>query len=137
MTKSYSLDLRVRVIECVEQGNSRRAAGRRFSVSESFSIKLMARWRRTGSAEPSRRGRRPGGGKLEPHRVFIIARVHEKPDITMPELGAELEAQRQVTVTPAALSRFLCRAGYSFKKNSDGGGARSHRDCPDPEHLDR
>jgi transposase len=116
MTKSYSLDLRVRVIECVEEGSSRRAAGRRFSVSESFSIKLLDRWRRTGSVEPGRRGRRTGSGKLEPCRAFIIARVREKPDITMPELAAELEAQRQVTVTPAALSRFLCRAGYSFKK---------------------
>ena len=43
MTRSYSLDLRVRVAGFVEAGHSRRAAARHFGVSDSFAIKLMRR----------------------------------------------------------------------------------------------
>ena len=40
MGRSYSLDLRVRVVRFVEAGHSRRAAARHFGVSDSFAIKL-------------------------------------------------------------------------------------------------
>ena len=39
---------------------------------------------------------KPSGGrrhaKLEPHRAFLLEKVAEKADITMPELAAELAA---------------------------------------------
>lgn len=40
MGKSYSSDLRDRVVAFVEAGHSWRAAARRFGVSESFAVKL-------------------------------------------------------------------------------------------------
>ena len=55
MTRSYSLDLRVRVAAFVEAGHSRRAAARHFRVSDSFAIKLMQR--RGSPARPLRRAR--------------------------------------------------------------------------------
>ncbi len=125
MTKSYSIDLRERVIAHVEDGHTCRAAARTFNVSASFAIKLVSRWRATGSAAPARQGRPPGGGKLAPHRDFLIERVENTPDITMPELAAELEAERGVRVVPASLSRFLCAAGFSYKKNTSGHGTRA------------
>ena len=51
--------------------------------------------------------------------------MKETPDITMPELAAELEARHGVGVDPASLSRFLCKAGLSYKKNPAGRGART------------
>ncbi len=123
MAKSYSFDLRERVIQFVDQGHSRRAAARRFDVSPSFAIKLVERWRRTGSSAPGRRGgaRRD---KIGPHREFVIARVAEVPDITMPELAAEM-ALRGVLIDPSSLSRFLCKAGFTYKKNAAGRGTRT------------
>jgi transposase len=57
MAKSYSQDLRDRVIDAVErEGMSCRAAARRFGVSESAAIKWVQRYRRTGSRTPARRG---------------------------------------------------------------------------------
>jgi transposase len=85
-------------------------------VSPSFSVKLVARHARTGSLEPAPQGRPPGTGKLDPYRAFLIGRVQEKPDITMPELAAELAARHGVEVDPASPSRFLCKAGFSYKK---------------------
>jgi transposase len=125
MGRSYSLDLRRRVIDRIAFGQSRRGAAEDMSVSASFAIKLVARQLRTGSLEPAPQGRPPGTGKLEPYRDFLIERVKEKPDITMPELAAELDKHHGIAADPASLSRFLCKAGLSFKKNAAGQRARA------------
>lgn len=125
MGKSYSSDLRERVVAFVGAGHSRRAASRHFDVSESFSIKLMQRVTRSGSTLPGRQGRPPGGGKLAACAAFLIDAVKAKPDITMPELSARLEAERGVQAQPATLSRFLCRCGFTYKKSADGIGMRT------------
>lgn len=125
MGRSYSLDLRSRLVARVAGGQSRRGAAEDLEVSPSFSVKLVARHRSTGSLAPDRQGRPPGSGKLAPYRDFLIARVKQKPDITMPELAAELEARHGVEADPASLSRFLCKAGFSYKKNAAGQGTRA------------
>ncbi len=57
-------------------------------MSVSFVVKLMAALRATGSLKA-----KPEGGwrysKLDPNRDFLMCRVAEKDDITMPELAAE------------------------------------------------
>lgn len=125
MGKSYSLDLRERVIDFVGSGGSRREAASYFDVSPSFTVKLLRRREKTGSLEPAKQGRPRGGGKLAKVRDFLIAQVEKRPDITMPELAAALEAERGVKADPASLSRFFCRAGFTYKKNAAGGGARA------------
>lgn len=127
MGKAYSMDLRERIVAHVTGGGSRRGAARKFGISDSCSVKLLARVGRTGSAEPARQGRPPGGGKLAAHLDFLICSVEQTPDMTMPELAALLAAERGVVANPASLSRALCSAGFSFKKNADGLGARSRR----------
>ena len=53
MPKPYSQDLRDRVIDAVERGKmSRRAAARRYEISESVAIKWLERVERDGSREP-------------------------------------------------------------------------------------
>jgi transposase len=127
MTKAYSLDLRERIARFVDGGRSRHAAAAHFGVSVSFVVKLMAALRATGSFAP-----KPGGGwrysKLDPHRDFLMRRVREKDDITMPELAAEL-AERGTVVAPSSISRWLIRNGYRFKKNAAGQrtGSTRHR----------
>ena len=136
MGRSYSLDLRSRVVAFVEAGHSRRAAARHFGVSESFAITLLRRVARSGSPVPARQGRAPGYGRLEPYAGFLIASVEGQPDITMPELSAALEQTHGVTADPAVLSRFLCRRGFTYKKSPDGGGARTPRHPRRPRHVD-
>lgn len=101
MGRSYSRDLRECVVAFIEAEHSRRAAARHFDVSDSFSIKLMQRMLKLNSILPGRQGRPPGKGK---------------PDITMPELSAKLEAKHGICAQPASLSRFLCRRGFTYKK---------------------
>jgi transposase len=126
MPKPISLDLRARVIEFVEAGQSRRAAAAHFRVSVSFVVNLVKAHRATGSLAP-----KPSGGrrhaKLDPHRAFLLGRVAEREDITMPELASDLEAAVGVRADPASISRWLIRNGYRFKKNSGGQRTRSAR----------
>lgn len=125
MTKSYSLDLRRRVARFVEAGHSCHAAARHFDVSVAFVVRLMAAYRATGSLAP-----KPEGGwrysKLDPHREFLIRRVAEKNDITMPQLAAELAALG-TKVAPALISHWFIRQGYRFKKNAAGQRTRTLR----------
>jgi transposase len=137
MGKSYSPDLRARVSGFVEAGHSRREAARHFGVSPSFAVKLEALRRETGSLKPAKQGRPRGNGKLEPHKAFMIARVKQKPDITMPELAAELLAARGVEASPASLSRVLCNAGFTYKKTAHGVGARTRRRSRTTAGVDR
>lgn len=130
MGKPYSMDLRERVRSMVESGRSRREAARRYDVSASFAVKLADLVSRTGSAEPARQGRPPGGGKLAPHLTALLEWVETEPDITMPELAAKLAAERNVVAHPASLSRVLLKAGLSFKKKPAGLGGRTRGRAP-------
>ncbi len=125
MGKCYSMDLRERVVCYVDDGHSRRQAAEHFGVSPSFAVKLLSRREGTGSLAPSCQGRPKGGGKLAPYLAFLIDRVEARPDITMPELAAVLAASHGVHAHPASLSRLLCGAGFSYKKNAAGLGVRT------------
>ena len=127
MGRCFSMDLRERVTAFVAQGHSRRAAARRLGVSESFAIKLIKHHETSGSPAPVRQGRPQGSGKLAPFEAFLIHEVEMKPDITMPELAAQLLEEHGVTAAPATLSRLLCRRGFTYKKSADGGGMRTRR----------
>ncbi len=102
MARSYSQDLRERIVSCIHSGSSRRAAAARFGVSPSTAVRLQARFESTGSVATARQDRPPGGGKLGPHRDFLIEQVD-----------------------PSSLSRFLCKQGFSYKQNTAGIGTRT------------
>jgi transposase len=127
MGRAYSTDLRRRLIRKVQAGASRRAAAEHFDVAPSTAVRLYARYEESGSIEPEKLGRPLGSGKLGPHRDFILEQVKRTPDITMPELAALLAAERGIKVDPSNISKFLCAAGYSYKKSPSGLGARTRR----------
>jgi transposase len=115
MPKSYSGDLRERVIEAVEmEGVSRREAAERFEVSASSSVRWLQRWNESRSAAP-----KPRGGSVSPleaHAERILALIAERPDLTLKETLAEL-LKRRVRTSRSALSRFFGRHDITFKKS--------------------
>jgi transposase len=126
MPKPLSNDLRERVVGFVEAGHSRRAAAAHFLVSPSFVINLMTLFRQTGRVD-----HRPIGGrrhaKLDQHRAFIVRRIGEKADITMPELADALATATGTRADPSSLSHWLIRNGFRYKKNAAGQRARQAR----------
>ena len=122
MARPYSLDLRERVVATVSGGQPCRAVAELFDVSVASVVKWSQRSRATGSAAP-----KPMGGKrpflLEGERGWLMARLREKPDLTLHALLEEL-AGRGVVVSCDTLWRFLKREGISFKKNRLRGRAK-------------
>ena len=122
--KAYSGDLRVRVIEAVAAGASRREAAERFEVSAASAIKWLQRWRDNKSAAS-----KPRGGSVSPLEEFavdILAVVAEHPDLTLVETVAELR-KRRIRTSRSALWRFLDRHNITFKKNPASGRTAASR----------
>jgi transposase len=91
-----------------------RAAARHFDIGASTAIRWSKRARETGSVAAL-----PMGGKrpfaLAAQGDWVLARLAEKPDITLRALLAELRA-RGVVVSYFGVWHFVDRAGLSFKK---------------------
>ena len=116
MSRSYSTDLRVRVIRSISGGLSRRRAAARFGVGVSTAVKWYRRYRETGEVAARKQGQ-PGGSKLDAHEAFILALVKARPDISLAEIAEGLAEKRAVSACPATVWYFFKRRGISFKKN--------------------
>jgi transposase len=128
MPKSYSADLRKRVIEAVEMGASRHEAADRFEVSVSSAVKWLQCWHESRSAVP-----KPRGGSVSPLEkcaARVLAVIAEHPDLTLMETVAELR-RRRIRTSKSALSRFFGRHGITLKKKlaSRGAGASGRGPC--------
>jgi transposase len=133
MPKSYSGDLRERVIEAVEMGTSRREAADRFDVSVSSAVKWLQRWHENGSAAS-----KPRGGSVSPLEDFaarVLALIAEQPDRTLVETVAELR-RRRIRTSRSSLWRFLDRHGITLKKKPASRGTAASRCGPSAPTLD-
>ena len=80
MSRSYSEDLRVRVIAAVRGGLSTRQAAARFGIGVSTVGTWYRRYRATGETAARKQGQ-PGGSKLDAHEGFILALIDGRADI--------------------------------------------------------
>ena len=115
MARPYSVDLRERVVEAVEAGATRQAAGDRFGVSDSSAIRWVQRWRATGEFGAKRCG--GSGSPLEKHAAMLLALVAEQPDLTLDEWCLLLR-ERGIVTSRVSVWRFFGRHKISYKKNS-------------------
>lgn len=122
MAKPYSADLRLRVIEAVDEGASRREAADRFAVSASSAIRWMERFAQNGSIAAM-----PSGGStspLEQHADFLLELIQEQADLTLDEVVAAMRAAN-ISGSRSAVARFYARRQISFKKKPARGRARA------------
>ena len=116
MGKPLSEDLRVRVVEAVEAGASRRQAAARFGVGVSSAIRWMQAWRDQGEVRAKPQGGDRRSKRIEAEAEFLLEQIERTPDVTLAELQAMLR-ERGVAVGTTTLWRFFDRRGISFKKN--------------------
>lgn len=112
-----SKDLRIRVVQAVEEGASRRQAAARFGVSVSSAIRWVDDWRRSGRTTARPQGGDQRSARIEAEADFLLAQVAETPDVTLAELQTMLQRERGVSVGIGTLWRFFDRRDISFKKN--------------------
>ncbi len=125
MGYGYSLDLRKKIVDEAEESGSARAAARRFGVSPSCAIGLVARFRKTGSYAPG-----PVGGqkkrKLAGHEDWLHAVMVAEPDITLAELRERLAAEG-IEISRQSINDTLHALDYRYKKNRARGGTSARR----------
>lgn len=111
-TKSYSEDLRQRVVEARFSGESVSAVSDRFQVSQDSVRRWVARHQKTGSVSASRRGgyRPPKIEDMEKFEAFAKAHAHS----TLSQMKERWEGE----VSEMCLSRTLKRLGWTRKKSS-------------------
>lgn len=109
--RAYSMDLRVRVLAALDDGDPTAEVAERFAVSPAWVRRLKQRRRETGETapRPSRNRRAP---KLRPHLTRIRALLAATPDMTLAEVRHELA----VAVALSTLWAAVRGLGLTFKK---------------------
>lgn len=115
--KSYSLDLRQKIIETYEnEPISQRRLAERFRVATSSVTRFLKQHRETGQLDPKPRPGRPKALNSD-HLQVVQDLVSAQPDITLAELCEALHEQTKVKVSEPTMSRVLQRLNLSKKKS--------------------
>jgi len=106
MPRSYSEDLRKKVITYVNKGNSCNSAGIKFEIASN----RVRNWYKRYKSEGNYLARKVGGKKGRVTGQDIISYVSCNPNFTLLEMG------EQFNMSAAGAYYWLKKLGYSYKK---------------------
>jgi transposase len=114
--KSYSNDLRERIVARRQSGQSAAEVAKVFGVSKRSVERYAKSQREQGAVNPKRRGgyRRSA---LEGHDDTLQRWIRQEPGLTLAELGQRLRKQLKIRLGSTALWHRLEQLGLSYKKN--------------------
>jgi transposase len=120
--KSYSMDLRQRVLADCDAGMAVPAVAKKFSVSPAWVRRLKQRRRETGETAPrkQRHGPRPS---WESYADRLRQAIADEPDATL----AELRQKLGLKVALSTVWRAVDALGLTFKKKSRTPPSRTGR----------
>jgi transposase len=125
-TKSYSLDLRRKVIAARANGHGVEESARIFGISRRTVWRYCKAHARTGSLAPKRRG----GCRKSPlvaYEKSLRRWIKQQNDITLVAMQARIAHEYALCVSLTALWRQIDRLNLSYKKNASRRRARSAR----------
>jgi transposase len=112
--KAYSMDLRERVLEAVDEGQRTKwEISVLFKVSPAWIRRLLQRRRETGSITPKKRDYTASGKVTEQVRQELTDLVRQTPDATL----AELQRRLGTPLSTATICRTLAKMGLPLKKS--------------------
>ncbi len=120
--RSYSTDLRERVLNARDAGGRTKAVAKRFEVSESWVRRLEQR-RREGKPITPGSPRNKRVPELDTHADRIRALITATPDLTL----AELRTALGVTAALGTLWAAVAKLGLTVEKKSTGRPSRTGR----------
>lgn len=115
MTAPLSNDLRLRAVQAVDGGLSRRAAAARFDVSIASAVRWYQRYKRTGGVKPDAIGGDRHSHRPEAYADKVLGWIDENRDITLVEIAERLAADGH-DFAPATIWRLLDRHDYTLEK---------------------
>ena len=115
--KTYSVDLRERLLRAIDAGLGQAEAARLFGVGQTTIKRWKRRRRETGTLPPRPR---PGPRhRLRPdQQPALEAQLRAAPDATLAEHWATWEQEQGIRVSVATMSRAIRRLGWTVKKRS-------------------
>lgn len=121
--RTYSTDLRERIVAGRERGQSAAELAKLFKLSKRSVERYCKLQATTGSVQPKQRGgyRR---SRLEKHDETLRRWIHEQADLTLAELQKRLARKLKVQIGLTALWHRLEHLGLSYKKNAARRGAK-------------
>jgi transposase len=126
--KSYSKDLRERVVAGRQRGQSAEEEARQFGVSKRSVERYWKQQQETGDVTPQRIGghRR---SRLAGHEETLRGWVTEQVDLTLEQLQERVRKELGIKMCSSGLWYRLEKLGLSFKKNAAGrrAGSRGSR----------
>ncbi len=112
---ALSQDLRLRIVDLVASGVSRRASARRFKVGASSAIRFVKQAETLGHVDVKKPKKRKS--KLDPFRAELIEWIDKQPDLTLDELCARLREDHGLRVGSSTLDDWLRLHQITYKKN--------------------
>lgn len=114
--RPFSLDLRQRVVEALQSGQTRPQVSERFGVSLATVGRLIKQFREQNHLTPRPIPGRPRSiGHTE--REFLQSLIATQKDPTLASLSQALEEKTGKKVSKSALQRNLVWLSYSYKKS--------------------
>jgi transposase len=112
--KAYSLDLRERIVQAVDGGQSAREVAERFAVG----VTTVRRFVQRAAAADLAPRVSPGRPRMiDPELTLrLTAQLEAHPDATLAEHCQRWAAEQGVRLSPATLSRAITRLGWTRKK---------------------
>jgi len=115
MIAPLSNDLRLRVVQAIEAGLSRRCAAAKFAVSIASAVRWHQRYKQTGKIEPAAIGGDRHSHRAEAHAAKVLGWIDAERDLTLVEIAARLAEEGHI-FAPATIWRLLDRHNYTVKK---------------------
>lgn len=114
--RPYSLDLRERIVEAVEQGMSKAEAARRFSVNRStvYEYLRLSEQGDLSAKSPPGRARLLTDAQVE----ALAEQVKEQPDLSLQEHADLFEAEHKVKLGFSTVNLYFNRLGITRKKRA-------------------
>jgi transposase len=113
--RAYSTDLRIHLLQAIDQGTPKAEAARIFGVSVRTIERYATQRRTTGDLRPAPIPGRPR--KIGPaQEATLLAQVAAHPTATLRAHCAWWEQAQGVRVSEATMSRMLRRVGWTRKK---------------------
>jgi transposase len=115
--KSYSNDLRERVVKWREKGESAQEVAKRLGICKRSVERYWKTHQETGAVAPKQRGgyRR---SVLEGHDARLRRWIQAEPGLTLAQMLGRLREQCGIDLGTTALWHRLEKLGLSFKKNA-------------------
>ena len=108
MTKSYSTDLRIKVVNFVKSGHSQIEAARIFNISKDSVKRWLNKFEKYGNVSPKKRG----GSKRKIDLEALKNYVESNPNMMLKDASAEFG------FSMVTISRWLKQLGYCYKKKA-------------------